>query len=569
MESKETHSTEPENTTMSRIQEPKQQIKSEVIKITTEFDIDKTPQETEFELNVADYTTNKIQQGSFSIFSVNTSDYKSPSIESENITESPIQELILAGESQSEFDYITSSQDIEYNSSERPPLKVPSEINYDGIPAKHEKGTEFKEILTTASKKIDEKYKNLSTAFVTDRTETSIQPHFTQTKQDSSAYSESNFDNESVTTIGSENTKDFRIKELTIKGTDVESSSSSSQTLKEVTTIPQDDEDNSGQKRNHVLLPSEVTKIATPLKPENITELEEDVVSLTLHETQEHYSYHQLHEEYETTVEENYLDLNEDSRNIAEIEMEADELLSDDEKSLRAEDQKFEKSTNPFVNVQKKAAQDFEELKKISDIIDNNLKPSINTKTGEEYSGDQDYSTFSERSNLDSSENDVSVEHLLNLSGEGFDEDARFEMNLNASDERIVATEIEEYPTDEFFVSAEEVHDCSENITCLSEMYEDQRSMLFSETDSLNEETTEQYNFDVYVQSSYDDDNNDTIETTISNETDHDYNEDIDLGTYNGTFLYADDDITDNITNLAESAQIISHEVPIYYSKIV
>ena len=130
--------------------------------------------------------------------------------------------------------------------------------------------------------------------------------------------------------------------------------------------------------------------------------------------------------------------------------------------------------------------------------------------------------------------------------------DVRLETNLNVSDENLV----EEYLTGELFISAEEAYDCLENITCLSEIYEDQRSMLFNETDSLNEETTEQYNFDVYVQSSFDEDNNDTIESTINSETDQDYNEDIDPKTYDATSK------TDNITHLAERPQIISHEVP-------
>jgi len=143
--------------------------------------------------------------------------------------------------------------------------------------------------------------------------------------------------------------------------------------------------------------------------------------------------------------------------------------------------------------------QEVEKLKKLTDIIDETLKPSINTKTG-------DSSTKTENN-----------------------EDVRLEMNLNVSDENLV----EEY---------------------LTEIYEDQRSMLFNETDSLNEETTEQYNFDVYVQSSFDEDNNDTIESTINSETDQDYNEDIDPKTYDATSQ------TDNITHLAERPQIISHE---------
>jgi len=226
------------------------------------------------------------------------------------------------------------------------------EFDYGGIPAKYENTTEINEILTTTSKKIFEKYNNLSTAFVTDETDTSIEPYFTQTELDlsASANSESTFDYKTDITTESEKT---RIKENIFEGIDVETSSSSSQTLNEVTTVSQDDEDNSDQKKENVLLASEVTKIAIPLKPENITDLEDNFISLTLHETQVDYS-NQLHEEYETAVEENYLDLNEDSRNIAEIEIEADKLLSDFEESLIAEDEKIEKSTNPFVNVQNK-----------------------------------------------------------------------------------------------------------------------------------------------------------------------------------------------------------------------
>jgi len=56
-ESKETHSTEPENTTKSWIEEPKQQIKSEVNKMTTEFDLDTTSQDIEFE-----FTFNRIRK---------------------------------------------------------------------------------------------------------------------------------------------------------------------------------------------------------------------------------------------------------------------------------------------------------------------------------------------------------------------------------------------------------------------------------------------------------------------------------------------------------------------------
>ena len=503
------------------------------------LDISSTSQGTEFDVSVEDDFTN-IRQDS-SIFSENTFDYITPSIELEYITKAPIRESIQAGDSQSESDYITSSSDMEYHSAERTLLKVPSDVINDGTPAKHEK-----KVLTTTSKKTDENYNNLSNYFVTDGTESSVQPESTQNEQDSSAYSE----------IGSENPKDS-IKEL-LKGTDFEISSSSSQTFKELTTVYQESEYYSGHKKNNVPLPSEVITIAIPLNPENM--------SSTPHETEEDY-LNQLNvlatEGIETNVDDNYLDSNEDSKNITKNEIdtntEADERFSYFGKNLRAEDQKKEKSTNLLVNDQKNQTQDLKELKKITNIIDKNMKPSINTKTGEQYNGDNVYSTFLQESKLNSLESDLLVDHLLTLSGNSYEENASFEMNQNITDDRLGNTDIGEYPTDELFINVEKVYDCLENITCLSELYANQSGTLFNETESLNEETTEQHNFDVQ---SLNEDDKYSIESIISNETDHDYNVEMIPESYNETILYDEKSTKDNITRLAETAQIISHEVP-------
>ena len=213
-------------------------------------------------------------------------------------------------------------------------------------------------------------------------------------------------------------------------------------------------------------------------------------MSSTLHETEEDYS-NQL-KRYEIIVEDNHSDLNEDSRNITKNETDSDERFSyfeeNFEENFRAEDQKKKKSTNLFVNVQKKETQDLEELKKISDIIDKTLKPSINTKTGEEYNRDDVYSTVLEESKLNSLANDVLVDHVLNLSGNSYEEDASFEMNQNVSDDRLGTTDTGDYATDELFTNVEEVYDCLENITCLSELYDNQSGIQFKEIESLNEE---------------------------------------------------------------------------------
>ena len=365
--------------------------------------------------------------------------------------------------------------------------------------------------------------------------------------------------NETDITIGSEYTTDSRSK-----GTDFEISSSSSQALKEVTTVNQDN-DNSGQNRNNVPLPSDFITTAIALNPENITDVEKVIMSSTLHETEEDYS-NQL-KRYEIIVEDNHSDLNEDSRNITknetDSETEADERFSYFEKNLGAEDQNIEKSTNLFVNVQKKETQDLEELKKISDIIDKTLKPSINTKTGEEYNRDDVYSTVLEESKLNSLANDVLVDHVLNLSGNSYEEDASFEMNQNVSDDRLGTTDTGDYATDELFTNVEEVYDCLENITCLSELYDYHSGIQFNETESLNEEITEKYNFDVHVQR-LNDDNIHSTESSINNDTDHDYIKEMIPDSYDETFLYDEEATKDNITRLAETAQIISHEVPNY-----
>ena len=60
------------------------------------------------------------------------------------------------------------------------------------------------------------------------------------------------------------------------------------------------------------------------------------------------------------------------------------------------------------------------------------------------------------------------------------------------------------------------------------------------------------------------DDNNHSTESTINNDTDHDYIKEMIPDSYDETFLYDEEATKDNITRLAETAQIISHEVPNY-----
>ena len=281
----------------------------------------------------------------------------------------------------------------------------------------------------------------------------------------------------------------------------------------------------------------------------------------------------------ETSEEDYYKEFKEEiSEDISESNVES-ELFSalgktpESEENTTDEIVKQVENTNLFVNGQE--TQNIEEQKKISDIIDNTLNLSINNqKKAEEYNNVDVHTAFPEGFEFYSSENYDEI-----LSENSFLAVPGFEMNQNDFDNILVKTNTtEENLTNENFINVEEVFDCSDNITC-SEFYDDdgnddddaiyvthnlfddQSSLKLNETDTFYEESTNEYTFN--DENLFEDDTDELRMTGpgYGNETDHHHTDNEDI--FPESFDEGPD--TDNITQLADTAQILSHEVKLRF----
>lgn len=540
MEFEETISTEPMKTTSKAMEYLKETLTKDPNSMesmktyfkkpenTTELDIDKVILSTA--LTKSD---EEVEEENSTIFSgitldfettsVKSEDFETTSVKSENTSESLIQEESQAGE----FGVPSASSQ--------------SQIDHS-FPGNEDNVVERKiEMLTTT----DKEYLDQSTVFVTDENVTRVKQYFTHTKQDSadSDNNENMFINEienDFFSIGSEIITEYMFYP--------EIASPSTKSENGVITFSP----NNSKQRKDVLFPSDVDKINLSSKPEYTTDFEMETMSLTsIEEDYSNQSTDFVTEgyEFETSIE----DYSEDSGNISEFEIEPNaqsEPLSSLGKILETEDKKSDEiikqvpNTSQFVNGQ------VEEQEKYL---------GINNKTIIFYVN----STFLP----------VSISNLSDIQDEEiFENIPSIEINQIDDDDILWnTTETGENFIKEHFINGEEVYDCLENITCISEFYDDaindahislkdQIGVGFNETDIIDEEPKNEYTFDVEnMNKEYDDE---LRMSGINNETDHlDINKETNSESYSGLSLYDEEAVGENKAHLAESAQIISRKV--------
>ena len=509
LESYQTILTEPTSVLNNSMESMKTSLK--VPDNTTELDIDKDILSTT--LTKSD---EEVKEENSTIFSGSTLDFETTSVKSENTSESLIQELFQAGEleipttsSQSQIDH--SSSGIEDNTVEK-----------------------MIKTLTTTSQKTGEEYINQSTFSITEGNVATVEQYFTA-KQDSadSDDTENTFENKNeneLLSMGSEiTTESMSYSELL---------SPSSNSEKGVSTFSPDN----SEKREDVLSSLDVNKIALSSYPEYTSDFEIETMA-------------------STTIEED----DSGPGHLSEFEIESNagsEFLTSLSKLIETEDKKTDEifkqvqNTSQVVNGQK--AQYVEEQEKYSDKIDKTLQTLIDPLN----------STFLPEPIVNSSGalDEMNPPDTI-LPKEIFEDITRIEMNQIVDDDRLWnTTKIAENLIEEHFINSEAVYDCLENITCISEFYDDanlsfkdQLDVRFNETDIFDEESTNEYTFeDENTMKEYDE----LSMSGINNETDYlDMDSETISESYSRLGLYDEEAVGENRTHLAESAQIISHKV--------